>query len=255
MIEDKVSFCGFVSFIKQKCISGYYATSIRSRCYSCLDVFLTIILFLLAFIIGFCALLYGTGVLFSTIGRIASLTQSCSLIACITSEQYIEQASNPLFFQAREKNECCSCNTTSETYNNYDIFIASNIRVNTCNADGYVDYILTGLICFIFVPMFFLIIYLFGYTLKSIYNGIKTQWNKYIGKKNDSRAKYMHLDIKDSNIIYQDDIELGKRHIQTHEIIKEVELELESDTNSTNSEDGILIDISDAEGYSIQKID
>jgi hypothetical protein len=183
-------------------------------------------------------------------------------MSCVTSEQYNEQASDPIFvhfFQAREKNQCCSCNTTSETYNNYGNFMLTNINSNTCKADGYVDYVVTGLMCFIFTPLLFAILYLICYiffvTSKKIYNCTKTQWKEYIDKKIDSNIQnqYNLLDIKNSNIIYQDDIELGK-HFQHHETIKENEIdEFDSDANSTKSEDGILINISDTEGYSIIK--
>lgn len=262
MTEDNVSFCGFMSFIKQKCISGSYANTIYTQCSNCLKwcyIFAIIILFLLGASISLGVVIYGSIILFLTIGRIESSMDICSLIVCITAEHYNEQSTDPLivhFFSVREKNQCCSCNTTSETYNNYDTMIG--ITTNTCEADGYIDYVLTGMMGSFFVPILIATLCLSWYIifvpLRAIYTCTKMQWEEYLGKKIDSQVKsmgqYTRLNIKDSNIIYQDDIELG---YQTNKVINEECVESESllsDTNSTkSSEDGILIDISDTDGY------
>jgi hypothetical protein len=96
------------------------------------------------------------------------------------------------------------------------------------------------------------------FLIQKMYNFVSLQWEEYISKKIDSRVRtlngkqYMHLDVKDSNIIYPDDIESGKTYYQqTEKTIIEEEIESSSDNESTNtlSEDGVMINISDIDGF------
>lgn len=239
--NNKVSFCGFAKFIKQKCISKYYATLFGSSL-NCFYSFFTILTIVFGVFVGVCLLAYGIILLFSTLGKIESITNLCGLMACITAEHNNRNSHNQIFvifLQAREKNQCCSCNVTSKTYNNYNLFVNSehSVNYNYCDSDGYVDYILTGIKSSLFLTIICLICCIIFVLSKSIYNFIRTAWEEYLDKKNDlsvcsvTREKCIRHNINNIDIIYQNDIELGKTHFQTDNFINKDE-----DENNNNNE-------------------
>lgn len=255
MTENKVSFCGFVSFIKQKCVAGYYSNSIQTWCLEFIHAISAILLVIVLGIISLILLLYAFAISVGVAGYVNS-TLTCYGVDCANSDKPIENVIIKYLPFQNDDHICCSCDLNSGKYAYYGKAIFGQVH-NTCSTNGYINYMGTGILDFAFFVVLLVLTYLIClciyFTLNILYKCIGSQWEEYIGKKIDARVRsldgkqYMRLDVKDSNIIYPDDIESGKTYYQNTEVIKE-ELEPKSESES-DSEDGVMVNVSDTEGY------
>lgn len=283
MTEHNVSCWGFISYVRHKLQSGYYANqfnTFRTNCFKWLTGFFVLIVLSVVISSGFIAILYASALLFYMVGFGISLTNNCSIIECISFEMYEKDKKEFILnlFNYNGKHECCACNTSTGHLNYADI----NGHFMSCNTDGYADYTVTGLFFTIFGSAFAMVlIVIFALIIniiESIYSGIKSQWDEYLDKKTDSRERvidrkqYTKLDIniKDSNIITPDDIETGNndehKYYQTtiempeipiktntkitvieESIVNSSNSESNSSIHSTNSDGCVVINISDFE--------
>jgi hypothetical protein len=265
--NQNVSYFGFLTFIKRRCVSGYYTKSCFGILRTCGAIILGIIL---VYILIF-SFLHIVQLLLTFIGLVIQHSEVCALTQCKTDMQISDFNITP-FSKIYSNNTCCSCNMTSHTYTHINNF-RHNIQ-DTCNTNGMHDIIDSGLLFVLLVILpscivFILCIIICNPICKCIKNKIILQWNEYINKKIDSRLtsfkqKTIGENIKDSNIIYPD-IESGEisrllyddQHSNVDIIYYKNNIDIDSRhsnevksvrslSSDVTSEDGIMINADDA---------
>lgn len=283
-----LSFFEFAKYMQNKLQSAYYVGtfypiySYHSNCsIFCKLACFTILILLLFLITGCIATFITAHIILSLVlmlGSLISLTDNCNLIKCI-SEQNFEKYNSDIILnliESRDVNKCCTCNTLTNLYNYPNVILTNDI---ICKSDGYIEYVDTGIyfiylsliytICFIAIVISFAtIIICFVILTKKTFAFVGLQCFEYF-KKLDScknyaeKSQYDKINIKDSNIINPDDIEICSQQyhrldaisIENKLIETKSSSESESDSDSSSisvksyktSDDGILINFSDIE--------
>lgn len=170
------------------------------------------------------SLIYFASIFFDVLGYVISLTNSCYVIACSDNNPTNNTNRGILKYIAwKGLHECCSCNLNSGNYLHYDEYFIGSRYKNSCEIDANIDYGFTGLMFFLFgVVSIFVLCLIVYHVSRHTYSCIIKQWEEYISKKIDARVRnlngkqYMRLDVKDSNILYENDIEQGTCNDNTY---------------------------------------
>lgn len=266
------SFCGFIAFIRKKLMSGLY-----HNFFNCAHDCTIITIFFMIILMFMTSLSYFGFLLFDILGYTISLTNSCHFITCL------ENNSNTgiiKYVMWKGKHDCCACNLNSGKYVHHGEYFLKLTNENSCGVDANIDYAITGISFLIFgILALFALFFTIFYLPRCFYLYAIKQWEEYISKKIDSRIRnlngkqYVRLDVKDSNILYENDVEQCVRdknkYYQQALYIPETESDNESDisdhdmqninhtkiankelstklsNSSTHSDDCVFIDHSD----------